>query len=118
MMMCVKRPLRIIFNALAILSLLLCVATAVLWARSGRRWDQILLCGSHRGVILWSSQGCMRVHFYRRAEISAQREFIIRSDEPRDDLAEAGPLYDVRWQYGRLALWTMQTDESRFVAVL
>src|SRR4051812_39536893 len=34
---CMKRILRILINGLTVLSLLLCVATVILWAQSGRR---------------------------------------------------------------------------------
>ena len=36
-----KRLVRYIFNGLTVLSLLLCVATAVLWVRSYWRWDEV-----------------------------------------------------------------------------
>ena len=52
-----KRLPRIIFNALTMLSMLLCMVTVGLWVRSYRVADGVMLISSPPKAIVWSQRG-------------------------------------------------------------
>ena len=58
-----KRPLRITFNALALLSLILCIATLVFWVRSYIHAETLTWFGQGRELSLRSDRG--RFDWYR-----------------------------------------------------
>jgi hypothetical protein len=65
----VRRLLRILLNALTVVSLLLCVATVVLWVRSYWYEDAIIwpsLTHPERGRIAWSREGWLHVYSRQR----------------------------------------------------
>jgi hypothetical protein len=56
--------LRRLFTVLSALSLLLCVATAVLWVRSYQVGDSVFLSGGERIVIVSSASGRLSISLY------------------------------------------------------
>jgi hypothetical protein len=96
-----RRIGRWMVNALMVLSLLLCVATVVLWGRSYRGLDYAWASGGHLGISLMPDRGSMQfcaVRFERcdgrwRGGMSQWRQNL-RWDPFNDELLEAASISD------------------------
>jgi hypothetical protein len=55
----VRRLVRVLVDVASVASLVLCVATGVLWVRSYRACDRIVFCGSERALALTSERGAL-----------------------------------------------------------
>ena len=86
-----RRVVRLLLNVASVASLVLCVATGVLWVRSYRACDRIVFCGSERAFALNSEHGALDLSDLPQQWVNRQAGWSWTADELRSRPVQRPP---------------------------